>query len=193
MMRRILIGLIWVFLAWPAAAADLHGLVFISETGELDDGFVLRGENVEVRLLKGDVEAEWRRVRREGWAKVKAQEGKMMEARRAWEHTPPSGLKDRRAEAMKEEQKKFNQMMDEHTRRVDELLRTSIVEQVRANAEGLFRFAGAPPGRYLLLARFQVLGMGMFHDWLVPVEVKEGNGMEVRLSKKNTTLLYAGE
>jgi hypothetical protein len=185
------ISLLLLLLAWPAAAAEIHGLVFISETGELDDGFVLRGENLEVQLLKAEVEPEWRRLRRDGWAKVRAQEGKSQEARRAWERTPPSGEKNRRAEIMKKEQKAHAQMVEDHTRRVDELLRQNTLQRVRTNAEGLFRFTGLPAGRYLLQARFQILGMGMFHDWLVPVEVKETDRIEIRLSRKNTTLLYA--
>lgn len=192
-MRRIAIVLVLVLLAMPAAAAEIFGLVFISETGELDDEFVLRGENVEAVLLKGEVEEAWRRLRAEGWAKVKVQDRKSQEARRAWERTPPAGRKDQLAEAMKQEQKTFTQMVEDHTRRVDDLLRKNTLQQVRANTEGLFRFANVPGGRYLLMARFQILGMGMFHDWLVPVEVKEADRTEVRLSKKNTTLLYAGE
>jgi hypothetical protein len=180
-----------LLLALPAAAAEINGLVFISETGELDDSFVLRGENLDVLLLKAEVENEWRRLRTDGWAEVKAQEGKSQEARRAWERTPPSGEKNRRAEIMKKEQKAYTQMVEDHTRRVDELLRTNTLQQVRTNAEGLFRFTGVPAGRYLLQARFQILGMGMFHDWLVSVEVKETDRIEVRLSKKNTTPLYA--
>ena len=191
MMRRIAIVLLLVLLAMPAAAAEIFGLVFISETGEPDDEFVLRGENVEVALLKGEVEEAWRRLRAEGWGKVKVQDRKSQEARRTWERTPPSGRKDQLAEAMKQEQKAFTQMMEDHTRRVDELLKKNALQQARANSEGMFRFAGVPAGRYLLLARFQVLGMGMFHDWVIPVEVKESDRIEVRLSKKNTTLLYA--
>lgn len=193
-MRRMLIALCVLLLAAApalAAAAEIFGLVFISETGELEDSFVLRGENVEVLLLPGAVEETWRRLRGEGWAKVKAQERKSQEARQAWERTPPSGRKDDLAEVMKKEQKAFTQMVEDHARRVDDLLRKSSVRQTRANGEGLFRFADVPAGRYLVLARFQILGMGMFHDWLVPVEVKADDRIEVRLSKKNTTLLYA--
>lgn len=180
-----------LLLGGQAGAAEISGVIFVSETGELDDSFVLRGENVEVSLLRGEVEAEWRRLRAEGWGKVKAQEQRALEARRAWERTPPSGTKDRRAEAMKREEKTYHRMVEEHVRQVEELFKQNTLRQARATTGGIFGFPGVPGGRYLLKARFQILGMGMFHDWLVPVEVKEDDRIEVQLSKKNRALLYA--
>ncbi|MFQ5657871.1 MAG: carboxypeptidase-like regulatory domain-containing protein [Candidatus Methylomirabilales bacterium] len=170
---------------------SIQGLLYISYTS--DPSFdVIFGKGVEVLLLKGEegpqkeleaVKARWLpqiRAQNAAWSKAWG------EARRAL----GTEKQKEKTEALRREQEKLDTLRSEYEKEVRNLLARYVLQRTETDGEGKFEFAGLPPGRYLLHARFKVRLTQNSYFWLHPVELRQGEEVETHLNKAASISLY---
>ncbi len=151
----------------------------------------MRGTGVEVILLRGEggVEAELAALRQSRTPTVEKQLQAVNKRQEDFLRSSrgPREEREKKSALLRQERAKLADLSEAHQKEVKELIAKHTFGKTKADSEGKFNFTGIPPGRYMIYARFEIVGMDIHYNWLLPVELQREKEVEVSLDKLNAT------
>lgn len=169
----------------------IRGLIYISPSGKPEGDLVMRGTGVEVILLRGEggVEAELAALRQSRTPTIEKQFQAVNKRQEDFLRSSrgPREEREKKSALLRQERAKLADLSEAHQKEVKELLAKHTLGKTKTDSEGKFNFTGIPPGRYMIYARFEIVGMDIHYNWLLPVELQREKEVEVSLDKLNAT------
>ena len=172
----------------------VYGLLYVSPPGDLSYDVML-GRGEEVLLLKGDgnLEAELQALKERRLQQLQEQNRTVLKARREMQVIRPNETRrdrERKRDTLMLAVQALQELETTYKKELDTLIAEYVIQQTKTDQEGKFRFQELSAGRYLLHARFRILGTTILYTWLFPVELQAGEEQEVHLNKSAAISLY---
>lgn len=180
--------------AAAGAGASLHGVLYISPSGDLSAD-VMFGHDVEILLLdgRGELEAELKALKERRLPQVRSQDEAANRAESEFRKAIGLDGEEEKRQAWKREATRAANMKSEYEKAADAVIRSHVIRSTKCDESGEFRFEEVPAGRYFLNTRFEILRTGILYTWLHPVVLGEGERKEVHLNKAASVNLYYGD
>lgn len=171
--------------------ANIRGLIYVSPSGKLEGDLVMRAAKVDVMLLRaeGGFEVELEAIHRTRSATIEKQLQSVNRAQADFLRSTaaPREEQEKKSAILRQERAKLVELRQAYEKQVKELLAKHTIAKTETDSEGKFNFTGIPPGRYIIYARFEIVGMDIHYNWLLPVELQREKEVEVSLDKLNAT------
>lgn len=180
-------------LAVIAQAAEgqskIRGLIYISPSGKPEGDLVMRGTGVEVILLRGEggVEAELAALRQSRTPTIEKQLQAVNKRQEDFLRSSrgPREEREKKSALLRQERAKLAELREAYTKEVSELMGKHTFAKAKTDSEGKFNFEKIPRGHYFIHAHFEIVGMDIHYNWLLPVELQREKEVEVSLDKLN--------
>ena len=171
--------------------SSIRGVLYVNYSADLSYD-VMYGADVEVLLLKGDgpLEKELESLRQKAIPQIRAQETAVSKAIGEARSATSSEKTKEKQGALKREAGKLEKLRSEYNKEVKGLLAKHTIQSTKTDKQGKFRFEVLSPSRHLLHARFEIRGTESWYSSLYPVELKQGEPVEVTLDKAAAISLY---
>ncbi len=195
---RLFFPVVFATYVFPSAteAAEhvaIRGLIYISPSGKPEGDLVVYPSNLEVMLLRDadKLNAALESLRNTRTLTIEKQNQAVSRAQQ--EFLRASGRREeqeRKGVILRQERVKLAELREAYEKEVNALIEKFAVAKTKTESGGKFTFSGTPAGEYLVHAQYEILAMAIRYQWLVPVALKEGQEMEVTLTKLNVTPLF---
>lgn len=171
--------------------AKIRGLIYISPSGKNEGDLVMRAAGVEVILLRGegDFEGELAALRQSRSPTIDKQLQAVSRAQQEFRRAPRSSREEleKKGALLRQERAKLAELSEGYQKQVKELIAKHTFGKTKTDSEGKFNFTEIPWGRYLIYARFEIVGMDIHYNWLLPVKLQSEKEIEISLDKLNAT------
>lgn len=165
------------------------GRMSIAPEGEPQAELVMPGMGEEILLLPQTraFDEGLRAVKGRWLPVVRAQEAAMQKARERFRTSRVGEERERATAALGTETRKLAEIGRDYEKALGAYLAALATRRIKADPEGKFRIEGVPEARYYVHGRFEILRMEHRYFWLVPVEVRSGQEVQVDLNRENAT------